>query len=199
MDWGCVIVSKTPFPKGHVLNDIWASLNLVAQELNVKHPNVTFAIPERTAKMISDRREIQASLRIQNDDSLAHHVGWGLQTNVVDSICIVSLWNELAEIYGIPAGFFSALEYSIRDDPAFMDVRVVGLSPFLIDSYGSPTIDLEKATHSTPALMRLAWDGALSGDYWDVESIMHLPKTVYHNDDKALEAAERVGVEVEFA
>ena len=185
-----------PFPKDSILNDIWGSLAILVDEIGSQ-----FAIPPRTAAMISERRKLAQVHAMLIDDSLVNHMGWAsvVSSDVVDSTVMLSLWEELAEIHGVPAGFFSSVVYQIRTDPSFMDISVSGLEPFLIDKNGHPTINLDNAVNSTPSLMRVAWDGAMSGDYWDVESIMTLPKTVNYSPELVLKHSERVGIEVEFA
>tara|TARA_R110000751_G_scaffold61881_1_gene128184 strand:+ start:730 stop:1299 length:570 start_codon:yes stop_codon:yes gene_type:complete len=189
-------MSNTPFPKGHILNDIWGSLTILVNELSSPFP-----IPPRTALMITEKRKVSHAHAMLIDDSLVNHMGWASvnQTSIVDSMVMLSLWTELSEIHSVPAGFFSSVAYDIRTDPSFMDVSVTGLEPFLLDKNGHPTIDLDRAVNSTPSLMRVVWDGALSGDYWDVEKIMLLPKTVNYSPELVLEHSERVGIEVEFA
>ena len=190
-------MNKLPFtPKGHILNDIWGTLTMIVDEIDT-----TFPIPPLTAQMISERRKLSQAHAIQIDDSLVNHMGWATlnHSNVIDTIVMLSLWKELSEIHGVPVGFFSSLVYEIRTDPSFMDIKISGLEPFLISENGLPTINLDKAAYSTPSLMRAAWDGALSGDYWDVEAIMMLPKTVDYSPELVLKHTERVGIEVEFA
>ena len=163
-------MSNTPFPKGHILNDIWGSLTILVNELSSPFP-----IPPRTALMITEKRKVSHAHAMLIDDSLVNHMGWASvnQTSIVDSMVMLSLWTELSEIHSVPA--------------------------FLLDKNGHPTIDLDRAVNSTPSLMRVVWDGALSGDYWDVEKIMLLPKTVNYSPELVLEHSERVGIEVEFA
>ncbi|RZD54474.1 MAG: hypothetical protein CXT67_00225 [Methanobacteriota archaeon] len=190
-------MNKLPFkPAEHVLNDIWGTLSLLISEIGT-----TFPIPSRTAAMISERRKLTQAHTMLIDDSLVNHTGWAslAPCDILDTPIMLSLWKELSEMHDVPVGFFSSLVYYIRTDPSFMDIRIRGFDPFLIDKSGCPTINLDEAVYSTPSLMRAAWDGALSGNYWDVEAIMMLPKTVNYSPEIALKHAERVGIEVEFA
>ena len=170
----------------------------------------SFPIPPKTAAMLSERRKSLVHLRHVADDSRLQHFGWVMVNGEVSThmtqagggltqLDMFMLWEELAEIHDLPMAFFSALGLSIRYEPGIMKVYNRGIFYFFVNESGQPSLNPNDAVLSTPAFLRVAYDGAEAG-YWDMEDVITMPPCAQIPMEMALEMANEptIGAEVFF-
>ena len=125
-------------------------------------------VPPIVGDVITRRRRRLSELGDVNHASLQHHTGWveafGLcyEVGVIDSLTYYDLCMELAEDYDVLPSVVLAMRMKVLSEPARMYVLNGGPQPLVHDG------------KSTPALLRVAYEGADSG-LWDMEEVFTLP------------------------
>ena len=163
----------------------------------------SFPIPPKTAAMLSERRKSLVHLRHVVDDSRQRHFGWVTHMTQakggITQLDMFTLWEELAEIHDLPMAFFAALGLVMRDEPGILKVYNQGIWYFFMDESGQPSLNPNNAKLSTPAFLRVAYDGADAG-FWDMEDVITYPPCAEIPMEMALEIAseEIIGAEVFF-
>jgi len=146
-----------------LLDKIQKLVNESAIALGQKIP-----IPPIVGDTIARRRRRLSELETTNLSSLQHHTGWaeacGLSRSVgvIDSLTYYDLCMEIAENHDILPSVVLAMKMKVWTEPARMYVL----------SGGPQT--LVHGGKSTPALLRVAYEGAQSG-LWDMEDVFTLP------------------------
>ena len=140
-------------------------------------------IPPIAGDTIARRRSRLSELEMTNRASLQHHTGWaevfGLSSNagITDSLTLYDLYMELAENYDILPSVVLAMRMKVWTEPARMYVLNGGPQPLVHDG------------KSTPALLRVAYEGAQSG-LWDMEDVFTLPAPMIPVSPEILEHFE---------
>lgn len=168
-----------------------------------------YSLPPRTADIIVQRR--QAFIRLENaaNDNLTRHTGWGeilapaSDENIYDAYTYLILCEELAETFGVPISFPMALKLSVSTEPARMYVHNSGVRNLVVHPRPMPKalgeiadalgIEIppqnDAGCRSTPALCRVAWEGAEHG-YWETEDVLTLPQPLVPFTPEMLEMIE---------
>ena len=140
-------------------------------------------IPPVVGDTIARRRRRLSELDSINRKALQHHVGWaeayGLCVNVgvSDSLTYYDMCNELAEDHGLMPSIVLAMKFKVFSEPARMYVL-----------NGGPQV-LVHEDKSTPALLRVAYEGAHLGK-WDMEDVLTLPAPMIPVSSNILEHFE---------
>lgn len=142
-------------------------------------------IPPIVGDAIARRRRRLSELSGVNRSAIKHHTGWveafGLchEVGVIDSLTYYDLCMELAENYDILPSVALAMKIKVWSEPARMYVLNGGPQPLVHDG------------KSTPALLRVAYEGAQSG-LWDMEDVFTLPAPM---SPVSLDILEHFGVD----
>ena len=166
-----------------ILKKIETTVNEGALALGQKIP-----IPPVVGDTIARRRRRLSEIETTNRSSLQHHTGWAEafgscnNVGVIDSLTYYDLCMELADDHGILPSVVLAMKMKVWTEPARMYVLNGGPQPLVHDG------------KSTPALLRVAYEGAQSG-LWDMEEVFTLPAPMTPVSPEILEYFEVDGFE----